>query len=151
MAMRKGGRDRRRGHMRRGDTFAVTFDKCAGECKVFVTKIITDPITPDIKAVNPGDTWKGKDATKAADDLKAAINKWGEPVEIDPKCKTGCKCTDIDTDDVDWTKKKTHTRTFENPFESNKKKFKAEVDIDFKVAIVTKACIEPQGVPIKPV
>jgi hypothetical protein len=150
MAMRKGGRDRRSGR-RRGDTFAITFDKCAGECKVYLTKILTDPITPEIKAVTPGDTWKDNDARKAANNLKDAINKWGEPVDLEPKCKTGCKCTDIDTDDVDWTKKKTHTRKFQNPFKSNGKNFRAEIDIEFKIAIVTKACIEAPGVPIEPV
>jgi len=151
MAKRKARRERRSAQRRRGDTFAIAFDKCAGECKVYVTKILTDPIVPEIKPVNPGDDPKQKDARKAADALKEAIVKWGQPVDLEPKCKTGCQCTEIDTDDVDWNKKKTHTRKFQNPFKSNGKDFKAEIDIDFKVAIVTKACIETPGVPIEPV
>jgi hypothetical protein len=150
MAQRKARRERRSAR-RRGDTFEIVFDKCAGECKVYVTKILTDPIVPEIKPVNPGDNPKQKDATKAANALKEAIVKWGEPVDLEPKCKTGCKCTEIDTDDVDWNKKKTHTRKFQNPFKSNGKDFRAEIDIDFKIAIVTKACIEAPGVPIEPV
>ena len=150
MAMRKARRERRSAR-RRGDSFEIAFAKCAGECKVYLTKILTDPIVPDIVAVNPGDTWKDKDARKAADDLRTAITKWGEPVDLEPKCKKGCDCTDIDTDDVDWTKKKTHKRKFQNPFKSNGKNFRAEIEIEFKVAIVTKACIESPGVPIEPV
>ncbi|HKA34509.1 MAG TPA: hypothetical protein VKH64_14930 [Candidatus Binatia bacterium] len=152
MAMRKARRERQAGRRRRGDAFEIAFEKCSGECKVQVTKILTNPIVPEIKSVNPGDNPKQKDATKAATALKDAIVKWGEPVELEPKCKTpGCKCTEIDTDDVDWNKKKTHTRKFQNPFKSNGKDFKAEIDIDFKVAIVTKACIEDPTVPIEPV
>ena len=150
MATRKARRERRPAR-RRGDTFEIAFAKCAGECKVYVTKILTDPIVPDIVAVNSGDTWKDKDARNASNDLKDAIKKWGEPVELEPKCKKGCDCTDIDNDDVDWTKKKTHKRTFQNPFKSNGKNFRAEIEIEFKVAIVTKACIESPGVPIEPV
>jgi hypothetical protein len=150
MATRKARRERRSAQ-RRGDTFTVTFDKCAGECKVYVTKILTDPIVPEIKSVNPGDDPKQKDATKAATALKDAIVKWGEPVELEPKCKKGCDCTEIDTDDVDWTKKKVHKRTFQNPFKSNGKNFRAEIEIEFKIAIVTKACIETPGAPIEPV
>jgi hypothetical protein len=152
MAMRKARRDRRSGARRRGDTLTVTFEKCSGECKVQVTKILTDldAIKPDVNPVTPGDIPKEKDAKKAVKDLLAAIKKWGEPVELEPKCKDDCSCTEIDEGDVDWTKKKKHTRKFQNPFDSNKKRFNAEMEIDFKVAIVTKACIEPPDKPIKP-
>src|SRR5262249_52826466 len=104
MAMRQARRERRSAQRRRGNTFAVTFDKCSGECKVQVTKILTDldTIKPDVNPVNPGDIPKEKDAKKAVRDLLAAIKKWGEPVELEPKCKGDCKCTEIDKDDVDW-------------------------------------------------
>lgn len=157
MAERRAFRERRTGQRRRREGYAVGFDKCSGECKTQVTKILTDPVTPEWKAdpANPGANPKGKDIEKAANDLKAAIKKWGEPVELEPKCKAGCDCTEIDEDDVDWKKKKSHTRTFQDSFESkeNKKanKFIIFVDVEFKVAIVAKACIEPKDKPIKPV
>jgi hypothetical protein len=149
--MRQARKERRTGQRRRQESSAIKFDKCAGECKTQVTKILTDPsILPDINPVNPGDIPKEKDAKKAVKELKDAILKWAEPVKLEPKCKTGCDCTEIDEDDIDWKKKKQHTRKFQNPFDSNGKKFNAEIDIDFKVAIVTGACIEPKDKPIKP-
>jgi hypothetical protein len=87
-------------------------------------------------------------------DLRKAIKKWGEPVQLDePRCKEGCKCEEVDEDDVDWDKKKKHKRTFQDTFESKDtatttSKFIVFADVEFKVAIVPKGCIEPPGEPI---
>ena len=153
MAMRQARRERRTAQRRRQGGDGIKFDKCSGECKLQVTKLLTDldTIKPDVNPVNPGDIPKEKDAKKAVRELLDAIKTWAEPVELEPKCKGTCKCTEIDEDDVDWNKKKKHARKFQNPFDSKGKKFNAEIDIDFKVAIVTKACIEPPNTPIKPV
>ena len=152
MAMRKSRRERRSAQRRRRGNLKIAFAKCAGECKVFLTKILTDPIVTQFKAdpANPGADPKGKDTDTASTDLKTAIAKWGEPVDLEPKCKAGCDCTEIDTDEVDWNKKKSHTRTFEAGYESKKKKFIIFAEIEFKVAIVTRACLEPKDKPIKP-
>ena len=143
-------RKERRSTRRRQEGHEIKFAKCAGECKLQVTNIVTNPIAPEMKAdpANPNAVPKPNDANRAATALRTRITQWAAPVPLAPQCtQPGCVCTEID--EIDWTRKKTHTRKFKDPtFLSAGNKFTAEVDIDFKVAIVSGACLEAPNQPI---
>jgi hypothetical protein len=144
----RAARRERKSAQRRKDSYEVKFAKCAGECKLQVTNVLTNPIAPEIKApaANPNALAKPNDANAASTALRNRITRWAAPVSLDPQCKAGCDCTEIE--DVDWTRKKTHTRKFRDTFQSGSNQFTAEVDIDFKVAIVIGACLESPNQPI---
>ena len=126
--------------------------KCKGECKWQVTNILRKS-TPGWKvtgSTDPAATPQGGDLKKAAAALTPKIDNWGKPVLLDPKCNAACECEDVEEGDVDWKKKKQHTRTFQDYFTSAGDKFIVFIEVDFKEAIVPKACIEQKDDPIFP-
>ncbi len=121
---------------------------CEADCKIRKRKFIKMMVEVTPGAANPKppeDKYPAPKDYKVA--LQAKIDKWMEDKTLAPKCASGCVCEA--TENVDWDKKLTLTRTFHMSFKANGFDWEVEATVDFKSAIVPGDCVEDPAKPIE--
>jgi hypothetical protein len=139
--------------------------RCRGKCELQVTKIVNEPLQPEVigappvPANFPLDQYPHKADTEASvAALLADIRAWSAPYAVlqcaqipmtdpaAPPLPCTCRRTGAEPTPAEWAAMPTLTREFRHRFNSKNRAWESKVTVEYKVAYVAGACEEPAGI-----